>query len=480
MARWLRVSAYNGNALSLPAIDPEATAAWHARCFGMTRVAHTSDTPTTAVVVARTPHATHTRASSDDNADGTGTVQLGFAATGEDPENDGAAIRVDNAAAARAEIEAAGVETSNWRIDVHNGREQQVFFAKEPGGLCYYFYQPLKLLRGLSAFPVTPQSAAGVVDTEALARLVTTIATTPGVESIGLLGSTGTYAYLSREERHRAVKAAAKALDAATVPYAATTSADADASSKPRVRPIKLVVGVGHIRTDTTIEMARDALAAGADAGLLAPVSYTPLTDEEVYQHFASVTRAVPDLPLIIYDNPSTTKFSFSDNLVGRIAASMPTVVGLKRCAGDEGTDHASAHAALAAAVGPRVLDDFSLGYARDNCIVDAMLAGGECWYSVLGGLFPEACVAMCAASLRKDADSVRRLAARLSPLWPVWNEHGSLRVAYCIAQLTHMCHHNPPRPLLPLGGDDRARIAKALTDSGLVTAVASEPSAES
>src|SRR3954463_6216345 len=117
-----------------------------------------------------------------------------------------------------------------------------------------------------------------------------------GVDSIGLLGSTGTYAYLTRAERRRAVEAAAGCLGGR----------------------VPLIVGVGALRTDDAQDLARDAAAAGADGLLLAPVSYTPLTEEEVFQHFVSVAGAT-SLPLCIYNNPSTTPFTFSNAPVERL-----------------------------------------------------------------------------------------------------------------------------------------------------------------
>ena len=62
---------------------------------------------------------------------------------------------------------------------------------------------------GLSAFPLTPADEGGVVEVEALSRLIERLDAAE-VDSIGLLGSTGSYAYLSREERLRAVQAAAE------------------------------------------------------------------------------------------------------------------------------------------------------------------------------------------------------------------------------------------------------------------------------
>ncbi len=67
----------------------------------------------------------------------------------------------------------------------------------------------MPLFRGLSAFPITPADERGRVDTEALASLLQRLEAA-GVDSIGLLGSTGTHAYLTRAEWRRAIEAAAE------------------------------------------------------------------------------------------------------------------------------------------------------------------------------------------------------------------------------------------------------------------------------
>ena len=136
------------------------------------------------------------------------------------------------------------------------------------------------LLRGLSAFPITPADAEGRVDVDALRKLVASLCAAR-VDSIGLLGSTGTYAYLSRSERRRAL----------------------DAAIEEATGQVPILVGVGALRTNEAVRLAQDAKAAGAAAGLLAPVSYTSLTEDEVFQHFATVARE-SGLPLCIYDNP--------------------------------------------------------------------------------------------------------------------------------------------------------------------------------
>src|SRR5947209_2508087 len=124
----------------------------------------------------------------------------------------------------------------------------------------------MKLFHGLSAFPLTPADEHGRVDTASLGVLLDRLVAA-GVGSIGLLGSTGIFAYLTRAQMRRTIEAAAKQVSGR----------------------IPIIVGVGALRTDDAREFARDAQAAGADGLLLAPVSYTPLTEEEVFQHFVAV-----------------------------------------------------------------------------------------------------------------------------------------------------------------------------------------------
>src|SRR5229473_6739037 len=109
-------------------------------------------------------------------------------------------------------------------------------------------------------------------------------------------GSTGTYPYLTREERRRAVE----------------TTIEQVAGRMP------VLVGIGALRTDDAVKLANDARVSGAAVGLLAPVSYTPLTDEEVFQHFTTVVHE-SGLPVCVYDNPGTTHFRFSADLVARL-----------------------------------------------------------------------------------------------------------------------------------------------------------------
>ena len=289
-----------------------------------------------------------------------------------------------------------------------------------------------KIFHGLSAFPITPADAAGRVDTAALSRVIGSLVTA-GVDSIGLLGSTGTYAYLDRAERQRAIIAAREA-----------------AGATP------LITGVGALRTDAAQTLARDAQEAGADGLLLAPVSYTPLTADEVFEHFVAVASEA-DLPLCIYNNPGTTHFTFDLPLLTRLAA-VPNIVAVKMplpAQGDITADLAGLRTALP--------EGFAIGYSGDWGCSEALLAGADAWFSVVGGLLPAQALALTRAAKHGDREKVQAIEQGFQPLWALLKQHGGVRVMYAAAQLMGLTEARPPRPILPLDGATRDQVRAVL-----------------
>ncbi|GAA3798315.1 dihydrodipicolinate synthase family protein [Amycolatopsis tucumanensis] len=283
------------------------------------------------------------------------------------------------------------------------------------------------MFTGLSAFPLTPVTGSGI-DTTAYARLVSRLAEA-GVDSIGALGSTGSYAYLTREQRAEAAKIAVDA--AADTP---------------------VMVGIGATATSQVLALAEDAQNAGAAAVLLAPVSYQPLTDDEVFGLYEDVTREL-SVPLCVYDNPRTTHFQFSDELHGRIAA-LPNVGSIKI---PGVPDDAKARVD---ALRARIPDTVRIGVSGDAVAATGLAAGCDVWYSVLGGLFPDTARAV----IRDPGES-----ERLRPLWDLFARHGSIRVVAAAA--THLGLTGErvlPRPLLELDGAARREVIDTLRELNL------------
>ncbi|WP_299841407.1 dihydrodipicolinate synthase family protein [uncultured Paracoccus sp.] len=291
----------------------------------------------------------------------------------------------------------------------------------------------MSLFHGLSAFPITPADASGRIDAAALGRVLDPLIEA-GVASIGLLGSTGSYAYLSLAERQRILDLALRHV-AGRVP---------------------VIVGIGALRTDASVALAEHARDAGADGLLLAPVSYTPLTEEEVFQHFAAVA-AVSDLPLCIYNNPSTTHFTFSLPLLARLAE-LPGIQAVKMPLPADG-DYAGEIARLRAALP----DGFAIGYSGDWGALPSLLAGGDAFFSVAGGTVPQSFLGLTRAAMAGDAATATRIDADFAPLWDLFREYGSIRVVHAAARLLGCADSAPQRPILPLPEAEIPRLAEAL-----------------
>ncbi|GEN23690.1 dihydrodipicolinate synthase family protein [Halomonas cupida] len=293
------------------------------------------------------------------------------------------------------------------------------------------------MLSGLSAFPLTPMNENGL-DEAAFARLIKRLVTA-GVDSIGALGSTGNYAYLSREERGRIAGLAVE-----------------NAGDTP------VIVGIGALRTREVQGLAEDAQKAGANGVLLAPVSYQRLSADEVFGLYEAVTRDL-SVPLCVYDNPGTTHFEFTDELHGRIAE-LPKVKSIKIPGVPAEPEAARARVERLRALIP---SHVSIGVSGDAMAATGLNAGCEAWYSVIGGLFPEAALAITRAAQAGDVGQATRLSARLQPLWDLFTQQGgSLRVVAAAAELKGLVE-TPclPLPLKALEGDARQQLSALLDE---------------
>ncbi|MBD8106301.1 dihydrodipicolinate synthase family protein [Erwinia persicina] len=288
--------------------------------------------------------------------------------------------------------------------------------------------------KGLSAFPITPTDAAGVVDIPALEKVLLRLKQA-GVDSVGLPGSTGLYAYLSRDQKRRAIEAAVACLGP----------------------DIPVIASAGALRTDEACLLAQDAESAGAKGILLAPVSYTPLGEEEVFQHYASVAGAT-GLPVCVYNNPGTTHFTFSHRLLQRLGT-LKQIRAVKQ-PGQSGIGEQDV-----TALRDLFPAEFAVGYSGDWFAAGALLGGGDVWFSVVGGLLPQPALALTRAAQAGEAERVAELNQQFEPLWQLFQSLSSLRVMYAAADILGICQPVLPRPLLGLDSAERRRVEQVLKD---------------
>lgn len=287
------------------------------------------------------------------------------------------------------------------------------------------------IFTGLSAFPLTPITSSGI-DEKGFSTILSRI-TSAGADSIGVLGSTGSYAYLTRQQRKQVA-----------------TFAKAQAGDIP------IMVCIGAISTEEVVRLADDAQQSGADALLLPPVSYQKLNEDEVFGLFETVVHHA-SVPVCIYDNPGTTHFTFSDELYGRIAALKG--IGSIKIPGVPADPHQAQ--ARVQSLRDRLPAHVTVGVSGDAFAGTGLNAGCDIWYSVCGGLFPHTAKEITLAAGRGEHEKVTELTARLEPLWALFRKHGgSIRVMAGAAGVLGLTDSDClPRPLMPLSAEHLAEI---------------------
>jgi 4-hydroxy-tetrahydrodipicolinate synthase len=288
---------------------------------------------------------------------------------------------------------------------------------------------PEQLIHGIIAYPITPFGEAGI-DVDRLTGLVDTMVGA-GVHAIAPLGSTGESAYLSFEEWKAVVD----------------TTVSAVAGRVP------VVVGSSDLTTAGTVARAEYAQQAGATAVMVIPVSYWPLNDREIVQHYTSVSDAI-SIPIMAYNNPATSGIDMSPTLLNRMFESIANVAMVKESTGEI----------------QRMLDlkELSAGalpfYNGSNPLVlDALLAGAIGWCTAAPCLRPAPTIALYEAVVAGETERAEEIYEGLLPLLSFIVSKGLPTAVKSGLDILGEPAGVPRLPLLPLEPDDLTRLESIL-----------------
>lgn len=98
---------------------------------------------------------------------------------------------------------------------------------------------------------------------------------------------------------------------------------------------VPVFFGIGEIRTKKCIELAKKAEELGADGiSVIQPMFLKP-NEKELYLHFKSIADSVPNLSMLLYNNPGRTGYNLQTSLVYSLAKDVENIVGIKDSSGD-------------------------------------------------------------------------------------------------------------------------------------------------
>jgi len=233
-------------------------------------------------------------------------------------------------------------------------------------------------LRGIIPPMITPLLDRDTLDVAGLERLIEHILA-GSVHGLFILGTTGEAASLSHQLRHELIGRVCSQV-------------------KERV---PVLVGITDTSFVESVNVARKAAEAGADALVLAPPYYFPAGQPELLEYLKHLTPEL-SLPLFLYNMPNRPKPGFEPDTV-RAAADIPGIVGIK----DSSANMLYFHRILSIV---EERPDFTLLMGPEQLLAEAILLG--CHGGVSGGanLFPRLYVSLYEAACAKDLDRVESL----------------------------------------------------------------------
>lgn len=179
-----------------------------------------------------------------------------------------------------------------------------------------------------------------------------------GVAGLVVVGSTGEFVSLTKDERLQLTKIAIEQVDGR----------------------IPLIVGTAAERTEDAIMYTQQAEAEGADAALVINSYYAHPKDHEVYEQFKEIAQSVK-FPVMIYNNPFTSGVDIGTDTILQVARDVENITHIKESSGD---------ISKLRDITRQGAPDLKTFCGSDDLALESFLVGATGWISVAGNIAPE------------------------------------------------------------------------------------------
>ena len=260
-----------------------------------------------------------------------------------------------------------------------------------------------------------------------------------GIHGIYLLGTSGEFTTLTNTERERAMDIAVKAIGGR----------------------VPIICGVMDTSTQRVIQNIRVAEQFGVDAVAATPGYYYPSTDDADLIEFYYDIAASTELPVFIYNIPSTVKTAIKPYVVAQLAETCENIVGIKDSSGDW-TNCLS----LLARLGDKT--DFSIMLGSHTALGAAVLFGADGGVVSIANVAPKESVALYNAAKARDIDEVHRLQKLLLRLSKIYTYGQGVSGMKACLEILGVCKAYTTGPLLPIGESVQDEIRQLLSEAGI------------
>jgi 4-hydroxy-tetrahydrodipicolinate synthase len=292
-------------------------------------------------------------------------------------------------------------------------------------------------LRGIIPPIVTPLIDNNRIDESGLEKLIEHIIA-GGVHGVFLLGTTGEAPNLSYKLRNEFINKSCALIN----------------------KRIPVVVGITDTCFDGSLEIAETSKNAGADAVVIAPPYYLPISQNEMTVYLENLAPKLP-LPFLMYNMPGCTKLHMTIETVKR--AKELGAIGIKDSSGDISYLYSLIEEF-------KNSPEFSIITGTELFIPETIMYNGH--GAVAGGanIFPRLFVDLYEASMAKDFTRIAILREKVIQIEnKIYNvgKHTSkyIKSTKCALSIMDICNDYAAHPIRKFGEIERKQIEQNLKE---------------
>ena len=292
------------------------------------------------------------------------------------------------------------------------------------------------IFQGAATALITPMKPDGSIHYKAMEQLVD-YQLSHHIDGLVVAGTTGEAPTLSKEEYQTLVTRVVDQVKGA----------------------VPVIAGAGTNHTGHSIDLAKTAWKAGANALLCVTPYYNKTSQQGLIAHFQAVSEATP-LPVMLYNIPSRTGMNILPETCLALCDN-PKIVAIK----EAGVSLTQAQRTLALC-GDR-LDLYS---GNDDLLLPLLAVGAKGVISVLSNLLPETVHRLCYSFWEGDPEESRRLQMEhLELMEALFADVNPIPVKQALKWMGLKA--GPCRsPLFPMEKNAKKRLRRAMEERGLLS----------
>lgn len=223
---------------------------------------------------------------------------------------------------------------------------------------------------------------------------------------------------------------------------------------------VPVFMGIGAIRTKKCIELAKLGIAYGCKAvSVLQPMFLKP-DNQEIYNHFKTIADAIPETPMLLYNNPGRVSYNLSVDLVVRLANDCENIVGIKDSSGDM---------TLTAELIRRTRGtNFRVMGGKDTLLFGTLAHGGAGGVCTTANFAPELVCSIYEKFVAGDVAGSLEAQYKLNPIRLSMDKASFPVGTKALANIAGLDVGAPYLPSLPASGEAMKAMEKEMIEAGL------------